>query len=161
MLCGEIISPYQHFGDLLVSSDMIISMRRNRPIRRKNGKWITREPLKGKRHFTNSRQPFCWRHPMHNSESHANEIKLSYFSVINVTVVRWRGTCRCSDAIKFGMKSLSATAQIWFKYSISQEICTRFCCALLCCGYAIVHNEFTWSIYPYSSGLLRWHWGNR
>ena len=46
-------------------------------------------------------------------------------------------------------------------YSISQDICTRFCCALLCCGYAIVHNEFTWSIYPYSSGLLCWHWGNR
>ena len=46
-------------------------------------------------------------------------------------------------------------------YSIPQEICTRFCCALLCCGYAIVHNEFTWSIYPYSSGLLFWHWGNR
>ena len=43
-------------------------------------------------------------------------------------------------------------------YSISQEICTRFCCVLLCCGYAIVHNEFTWSIYPYSSGLLCWHW---
>ena len=35
-------------------------------------------------------------------------------------------------------------------YSISQEMCTRFCCALLCCGYAIIHNEFTWSIYPYS-----------
>ena len=46
-------------------------------------------------------------------------------------------------------------------YSISQEICTRFCCALLCCGYAIVNNEFTWSIYSYSSGLLCWHWGNR
>ena len=46
-------------------------------------------------------------------------------------------------------------------YSISQEICTRFCCALLCCGYAIVYNEFTWSIYAYSSGLLCWHWGNR
>ena len=46
-------------------------------------------------------------------------------------------------------------------YSISQEICTRFCCALLCCGYAIVHNELTWSIYPYSSELLCWHWGNR
>ena len=29
------------------------------------------------------------------------------------------------------------------KYSISHEICTRFCCALLSCGYAIVHNEFT------------------
>ena len=28
-------------------------------------------------------------------------------------------------------------------YSISHEICTRSCCALLCCGYAIVHNEFT------------------
>ena len=50
----------------------------------------------------------------------------------------------------------------WFiLYIISQEICTRFCCALLCCGYTIVHNEFTWSIYPYSSGLLCWHWGNR
>ena len=46
-------------------------------------------------------------------------------------------------------------------YSISQEICTRFCCALFCCGYAIVHNEFTSSIYLYSSGLLCWHWGNR
>ena len=46
-------------------------------------------------------------------------------------------------------------------YSISQEICTWFRCALHCCGYAIVHNEFTWSIYPYSSGLLCWHWGNR
>ena len=46
-------------------------------------------------------------------------------------------------------------------YSISQEICTRFCCVLFCCGYVIVHNEFTWSIYPYSSGLLCWHWGNR
>ena len=46
-------------------------------------------------------------------------------------------------------------------YSISQEICTRFCCALLCCGYAIVHNEFTWSICPYSPELLCWHWGNR
>ena len=45
-------------------------------------------------------------------------------------------------------------------YSISQEICTRFCCALLYCGYAIGHNEFTWSIYLYSSGLLCWHWGN-
>ena len=46
-------------------------------------------------------------------------------------------------------------------YSISQKICTRFCCALLCCGYSIVHNEFTWSIYPFSAGLLCWHWGNR
>ena len=48
-----------------------------------------------------------------------------------------------------------------YMYSISHEICTRFCCALLCCGYAIVHNEFTWSIYPYSPGLFCWHWGNR
>ena len=46
-------------------------------------------------------------------------------------------------------------------YSISQEICTRFCCVLLCCGYVIVHNEFKWSIYPYSPGLLCWHWDNR
>ena len=55
----------------------------------------------------------------------------------------------------------AAFAENSTKYSISQEKCTRFCCALLCCGYAIIHNEFTWSIYPYSSGLLCWHWGNR
>ena len=57
----------------------------------------------------------------------------------------------------------AAVTWTWLQpmYSISQEICTRFCCALLCCGYAIVHNEFAWSIYPYSSGLLCWHWGNR
>ena len=41
-----------------------------------------------------------------------------------------------------------------FEDSISQEICTRFCCALLCCGYAIVHNEFTWSMYPYHQGCF-------
>ena len=56
---------------------------------------------------------------------------------------------------------VSVFKQQYHFYSISQEICTRFCCASLCCGYAIVHNEFTWSIYPYSSGLLCWHWGNR
>ena len=28
--------------------------------------------------------------------------------------------------------------EVYIEYSISQEICTRFCCALLCCGYAIV-----------------------
>ena len=47
------------------------------------------------------------------------------------------------------------------KYSISQEICRRFCCALFCCAYPIVYNGFTWSIYPYSSGLHCLHWGNR
>ena len=39
-------------------------------------------------------------------------------------------------------------------YSISQEICTRFCCALLCCGYAIIHNEFTWSIIHIHQGCF-------
>ena len=43
-----------------------------------------------------------------------------------------------------GVPSWSRPSEAY--YSISQEICTRFCCALLCCGYAIVH-EFTWSIY--------------
>ena len=73
--------------------------------------------------------------------------------IIITSYVRWvRGV---SDE---GSPLLNSSS-VW--YSISQEICTRFCCALLCCGYAIVHDEFTWSIYPYSSGLLCWHWGNR
>ena len=60
---------------------------------------------------------FWWRHPFYTSESHANGSKLSYFSIINLTIVRCRGTLRCSDAIKFGMKSLSAIAQNWFTES--------------------------------------------
>ena len=72
--------------------------------------------------------------------------------------------CRIWLWVGFGVLSIYSSGSLlwpWGKYSISQEICTRFCCALLCCGYAIVHHEFTWSIYPYSSGLLCWHWGNR
>ena len=36
--------------------------------------------------------------------------------------------------------SLMSTNRSPLTYSISQEICTRFCCALLCCGYGIVRN---------------------
>ena len=90
-----------------------------------------------------------------------NKTTSMYFHVITLqfywTIV-WEGiTMRCH--IHMGVVKLSTTSNCI--YSISQEICTRFCCALFCCGYAIVHNEFTWSIYPYSSGLLCWHWGNR
>ena len=38
--------------------------------------------------------------------------------------------------------------------SISHEICTRFCCALLYCGHVIVHNEFTWSIIHIHQGCF-------
>ena len=68
------------------------------------------------------------------------------------------------NALWFFLSKIAVCTPPWsvlYSYSISQEICTRFCCALLCCGYAIIHNEFTWSIYPYSLGLLCWHWGNR
>ena len=43
-----------------------------------------------------------------------------------------------------GDKPLSEPTMTYFAdaYSISQEICTWFCCALLCCGYAIVHEVF-------------------
>ena len=49
-------------------------------------------------------------------------------------------------------KSWNRSSSTRMRYSKSQEICTRFCCALLCCGYAIVHNEFTWSIYHIHQG---------
>ena len=69
----------------------------------------------------------------------------------------------CRDLSKLTRLQMIGYSKYTVRYthSISQTICTRFCCALLCCGYAIVHNEFTWSIHPYSSGLLCWHWGNR
>ena len=87
-----------------------------------------------------------------------------YFSMksCEICVMISSDTLKCPwdiwmDSIWFNVMCLHMT---WLAiYSTSQEICTRFCCALLCCGYAIVHNEFTWSIYPYSSGLLCWHWG--
>ena len=40
---------------------------------------------------------------------------------------------------------------------ISQNIRTTSC-ALFSCGY--IGSRFVWSIYPYYSGLLHWHWGN-
>ena len=41
-----------------------------------------------------------------------------------------------------------------FRYSISQEICTRFFALL--CFVVVIH----WVIFPYPSGLLHWHCGN-
>ena len=43
------------------------------------------------------------------------------------------------------MESRQVVFLCWMQdlnYTISQEICTRSCCALLCRGYTIVHNEF-------------------
>ena len=34
------------------------------------------------------------------------------------------------------------------------RICTPFCCALLCCGYVIVHDEFTWVFIHIHQGCL-------
>ena len=39
------------------------------------------------------------------------------------------------------------------RYSISQEICTRFFALL--CSVVVIH----WLIFPYPSGLLHWHCG--
>ena len=89
--------------------------------------------------------------PSRSSWRHCNERNDMSLIFQSVTVLSW-----------FFLIFINSVPQCHRRnYSISQEICTLFCCALLCCGYAIVHNEFTWSIYPYSSGLLCWHWGNR
>ena len=81
---------------------------------------------------------------------------LGYTVMLLNSINTWGVVTKSITLISFPMNPL-----LLHHYSISQEICTRFCCALLCRGYAIVHNEFTWSIYPYSSGLLCWHWDNR
>ena len=103
----------------------------------------------------------CYKAEVYSKEQNLHHCFLcSFFSLtpFHITLYnRYWGT--------YAMAS-SPFCHVWMSdadvlYSISQEICTRFCCALLCCGYAIVHNEFTWCIYPYSSGLLCWHWGNR
>ena len=94
-------------------------------------------------------------------------------TIINISFCKGISCFIVEDTIRKCQGCWSVKQNIWLNeirysikimmpwYSISQEICTRFCCALFCCGYAIVRNEFTWSIYPYSSGLLCWHWGNR
>ena len=50
-----------------------------------------------------------------------------------------------TSTYSYGTFSRCALTTRWIIhiYSISQKICTRFCCALLCCGYGIVQNEFT------------------
>ena len=48
----------------------------------------------------------------------------------------------CTNMTPNRLRSYSLDLWSSITYSISQEIYTRFCCALLCCGYAIVHNEF-------------------
>ena len=90
--------------------------------------------------------------------AHLSDEEKFVFLITNTDhrIINWLGKfVYQSSQIRDGLSGIACT------YGISQEICTQFCCALLGCGYAIVHNEFTWSIYPYSSGLLCWHWGNR
>ena len=107
---------------------------------------------------------------------HAFPFKKIYFKMSSG---KWRPFSLGLNVLKKHLKALlyivntftNAVVKLWdqgmrwgplpYHYSISQEICTRFCGALHCCGYAIVYIEFTWRIYPYSSGLLCWHWGNR
>ena len=77
-----------------------------------------------------------------------NEQRHSTHSVIwkNGIVNTWECTyIHIISPYIHGWSSWHIVKQFSNIYSISQEICTRFCCALLCCGYAIVHNEFTWS----------------
>ena len=107
---------------------------------------------------------YFWEYTVHEGNRGGNA---SYHVMVNVrwyAFKQYRGYTVLLESISSNVdhnvvRCISTT--IPFMYSISQEICTQFCCALLCCGYGIVHNEFTLSIYPYSSGLLCWHWGNR
>ena len=43
------------------------------------------------------------------------------------------------------------------QWNMHRHFCVLFCCAhvISSCGLAM------WIIYPYSLGLLHWHWGNR
>ena len=91
-----------------------------------------------------------WRFSIMNISSAASGASF-YVESIFVCIYHWYFTMSNIFII-----NITLSSEFWI-YSISREICARFCCALLCCGYAIVHNEFTWSIYPYSSGLLCWH----
>ena len=113
-------------------------------------------------------EAYCW---LDHREQISTKFELQYKHFYSR---KWIGKCRLRNGGHFVSASMCECGKYchvvtssWsvcnrvMTYSISQEICTRFCCALLCCGYAIIHNEFTLSIYPYSSGLLCWPWGNR
>ena len=88
----------------------------------------------------------AWRTNLHFNSQYGSAKNLS----IDLHVAALEGTSNAENVSMAWCRHIG----VMNRYSISQEICTRFCCALLCYGYAIVHNEFTWSIYPYSSGLL-------
>ena len=92
---------------------------------------------------------------------YAERLNMFYIELVKAYQCMTRALMSNDCYCPWCMSTWQSNMNCRYQYSISQEICTQFCCALLCCGYTIVHNEFTWSIYPYSSGLLCWHWGNR
>ena len=67
-------------------------------------------------------------------------LHITEISLLHTPEIIFAITCPCRIS-----NQAMCTACLWPHgppaYSITQEICTRFCCALLCCGYAIVHNE--------------------
>ena len=99
---------------------------------------------------------YAWKVPL-KKERRFNDSKQNMRGVINHACTHFNCDINKPRLTLWHGWVITSPSFMWI-YSISQEICTRFCCALLCCGYAIVHNEFTWSVYPYSSGLLCWHW---
>ena len=120
-------------------------------------------PSASKATLMNMDKYFMWIHyeRLHNHNKAKHKKPCAYF--LGYTVVTEFAECIfAAISHRITVQNIGDCSVVYIlQYSISQEICTRFCCALLCCGHAIVHYEFTWSIYPYSWGLLCWHWGNR
>ena len=121
------------------------------------------DPANGKQHYFHFTESISWLLMSWPRQTQGHSEYIAWYDSIHTSRVNnllCLSKCCRMTTHRLATQNKSCDESI-NHYSISQEICTRFCCALLCCGYAIVHNEFTWSIYPYSSGLLCWHWGNR
>ena len=71
--------------------------------------------------------------------------------------VFWPGQTRSSHAMKQWTRLAAPTAlsSLYIVgYSISDQICIWFCCALFFCGCIILYSKFMWYIYSYSSGFF-------
>ena len=120
-------------------------------------------PSASKATLMNMDKYFMWIHyerlHNHNKAKH-NKIVCIFLGIY----CRYDIEKSCTMCMKSLLLIPAFGTQVLISYFYIQYIPRNMHTVLLCFALLwlwMVHNECTWSIYPYLSGLLCWHWGNR
>ena len=73
---------------------------------------------------------------------------------------QWSNDTRVHNIKTRGLNWCINSSLSYLECSTFHEICAQFYCVLFCCGYIWFFLWIHRSFYPYSSGILHWHWGN-